>query len=186
MPTIYTTELDQIMKECYDDIVTNKVDIIHDLVKMYSSISQKSNIKEDIAKNRVLISDIQKRKDKLLDLSIAGKLSDDEFESRNNMFNKEIDSLKIKIAELEKQERTNAEVEESVGVLRKMIAKEIDFEKGFDNSIIDNLLEKIEVYGTDKKNVIDVKIYIKVTDDVHEYRINRERKHTSICATPYT
>ena len=185
MPILYTTELNQIMKECYDEIVTNKADIIHDLVKIYSSLSQKSNIKEDIAKSRVEINDILKRKDKLLDLSIAGKLSDDEFENRNNSFNEEMATLKLRIADLEKQERTNSEVEQSVETLRQIIAKEIDFEDGFDNSVIDNLLDKIEVCRTEQKNVIDVKIYIKVTDDTLEYRINRGKKNTSVCCTSY-
>jgi len=185
MPILYTTELNQVMKECYDEIVTNKADIIHDLVKVYSSISQKSNIKEDIAKYRVEINDVIKRKDKLLDLSIAGKLSDEEFENRNNSFNKEIDTLKVKITDLEEEERKNADIEESVEKLRKVIAKELNFENGFDNAIIDSLLDKIEVYKTDEKNVIDIKVYIKVIDETLEYRINRGRKSTSVCTVQY-
>ena len=50
MPVLYTTELNQIMKGCYDEIVTNKADIIHDLVKIYSSLSQKSNIRRTLQK----------------------------------------------------------------------------------------------------------------------------------------
>lgn len=185
MPILYTTELNQVMKKCYDEIVTNKVDIIHDLVKVYSSISQKSNIKEDIAKYRVEINDVIKRKDKLLDLSIAGKLSNEEFENRNNLFNEDIDGLKVKIIDLENEERKNADIEESVEKLRKVIAKELDFENGFDNSIIDSLLDKIEVYRTAEKNIIDIKVYIKVIDETLEYRINRGRKNTSVCSAQY-
>ena len=173
------------MKECYDEIITNKADIIHDLVKIYSSLSQKSNIKEDIAKCRVGVNDVIKRKDKLLDLSIAGKLSDEEFENRNNTFNEEIDSLKVKIADLEEQELKNGDIEESVENLRKIIAKELNFKNGFNNAIIDSLLDRIEVYKTEEKNVIDVKIYIKVIDDTLEYRINRGRKNTSVCNKQY-
>lgn len=185
MPILYTTELNQIMKECYDEIITNKADIVHDLIKIYSSISQKSNIKEDMAKYKLEINDVIKRKDKLLDLSIAGKLSDEEFEIRNNKFNEEIDTLKVKIAELEEQERKNADIEESVETLRQIIAKELDFEDGFDNTIIDSLLDRIEVYRTEEKNVIDIKIYIKVIDDTLEYRINRGRKNTYVCNKQY-
>ncbi|MEG0873148.1 MAG: recombinase family protein [Clostridia bacterium] len=183
MPILYTTELNEIMKKCYNDIITNKTDVIHNLVKIYSSISQKSNITQDIAKCQVSINDILKRKDKLLDLSIAGKLSDDEFEKRNNSFNNEIDTLKVKIVELEEQEQANTEIEKSIEVLRKIIAREFEFEKGFDNAIIDSLLDKIEVFGTEQKNVIDVKIKFKINDDVLEYTINRGRKNTSVCST---
>jgi len=185
-PSIYTTELNQIMKQCYDEIVTNKAEIIHDLIKMYTSLSQQSNITQDIAKCKVNINEILKRKDKLLDLSIAGKLSDDEFEKRNNSFNIEIDTLKVKIKDLEKQQQANEEIEKSIEALRKIIAKELEFDDGFNNSIIDSLLEKIEVYKTDEKNVIDVKVYLKLLDDTLEYRINRGRKNTSVCTKQYT
>jgi hypothetical protein len=186
MPILYTTELNQIMRECYNEVITNKADIVHDLVKIYSSLSQKSSIKEDIAKSRVEIGEVMKRKDKLLDLSIAGKLSDEEFESRNNAFNEELANLKARRADLETQEHKNAEIEESVETLRKIIAKELDFEAGFDNAIIDNLLDKIEVYQGGAKNEIDVKVYFKVIDGSLLYRINRGRKNTSICSMQHT
>ena len=182
---LYTTELNQIMRECYDELITNKADIIHDLVRIYSSLSQKSTIKQDIAKHRVEINDILKRKDKLLDLSIAGRLADDEFENRNNTFNDEVASLKNKIAELEMQERTNTDIEQSVETLRKIIAKELDFSNGFDSSIIDSLLDKAEVYKTDSKNEVDVKITLKVVEDSLEYRINRGRNNTYVCSKSY-
>lgn len=185
MPILYTTELNQIMRECYDEVVTNKADIVHDLVKIYSSIAQNSSIKEDIAKTRVEISNITKRKDKLLDLSISGKISDEEFESRNNSFNAELVSLKARIEDLETQERKNVEVEESVEALRKIIAKEIDFKDGFDNSIIDSLLDKVEVFKGETKNEIDVKVYFKVVDDSLEYRINRGRNNTTVCCSQH-
>ncbi len=185
MPTIYTTELNEIIKQCYDEVVTNKADIIHDLIKIYSSISQQSNITQDIAKCKVNINEFLKRKDKLLDLSIAGKISDDEFEKRNNSFNLEIESLKVKIKDLEEQEESNKEIEKSIEALRKIIAKELNFDDGFDNAIIDSLLDKIEVYKTDEKNVIDVKVYLKLLDDTLEYRINRSRKNTSVCNKQY-
>lgn len=186
MPILYTTELNEIMKQCYDEIVTNKADIIHELIKIYTNLSQNSNITQDIAKNQVSINEILKRKDKLLDLSIAGKISDDEFEKRNNKFNYEIDTLKVKIKDLEEQQQANEEIEKSIEGLRKIIAKELDFKDGFNNSLIDSLLDKIEVFDTDTKNVIDVKVHIKVIDDVVEYRINRGRKNTSVCSKQYT
>ena len=185
MPILYTTELNQIMKECYDEIITNKADIIHDLVKTYSSISEKSTIKQDMAKHRVEIENISRRKDKLLDLSIDGKLSDDEFETRNNAFNNEIAGLKMKIEDLEAQERTNAETRESIEALRKVIAKQLDFSGGFDHGIIDSLLDKIEVYPTEKKNEIDIKVRIKVVEESLDYHISRGRKNTSVCTRSY-
>jgi DNA invertase Pin-like site-specific DNA recombinase len=187
MPILYKTELDEIMKRCYNDLVINKSEIIHDLVKIYSTIAKKSSIKEDIGKCKVEINAILKRKDKLLDLSVNGELSDSEFGIRNKAFNTEIESLKGRICEMEAQERTNAEIEESIEKLREIIAKELDFNDGFDDRIVDSLLEKIVVHRTEEKNVILLKVYLKVfgDDDPLEYVIDRSKKQTSVSSNQY-
>ena len=184
-PTIYTTELDEIMKDAYNIVVTEKADMIHDLVRVYSSIGENSTIKDDIAKSRIAINDIIKRKDKLLDLSINGRISDEEFEQRNNAFNSEIEKAKIKIEQLEDEERKNRSVSMTVETLREMIAGELDFSDGFDSSIVDSLLDRVEVYKTEDKKVIDLKIFFKVINEEMEYRINRGVSGTSVCYKSY-
>ena len=180
-PTIYTTELDSIMKEAYKLIVTDRASIIHDLVKIYSNLADSSAIKEDAAKTKVAINDIIQKKDKLLDLSVKGRLSDDEFEQRNNKFNEEIDKLKIKIEDLQKEERKNRDVSVTIETLRQMIAAELDFADGFDSSVVAALLERIEVYKSEDKKIIDLKVYFKVINQELKYRITRGRNDTSVC-----
>lgn len=185
-PTIYTTELDMVMREAYHAIVIEKSNIIHDLIKIYSSIGSESQVKEDIAKCRTQINQILSKKDKLLDLSIDGRLSNNEFEARNNAFNEEIDKLRLQIEDLEEQEQKNKEVTYSVETLRKLIANELDFENGFDNAVADALIDRIEVYKTEDKKEINLKIYFKVLEEVQEYRINRGKNNTSVCTAQYT
>jgi len=185
-PTIYTTELDMIMKDAYNVVVTERANIIHDLVKIYSTIGSSSSIKDDIAKTRVAINEIIQKKDKLLDLSIKGKLTDDEFEQRNNQFNDDVDKLKIKIEELQDEDRKNRDISVTVEALRQMIASELDFADGFDNSIVDALLDRIEVYKTPDKKVIDLKIYFKVLNEELRYKVTRGKGNTSVCYAPYT
>jgi hypothetical protein len=184
-PTIYTAELDMVMKEAYHAIVIEKSNIIHDLIKIYSSIGSESQVKEDIAKCRTQINQILSKKDKLLDLSIDGRLSNNEFEARNNAFNEEIDKLRLQIEDLEEQEQKNKEVTYSVETLRKMIANELDFENGFDNAAADALIDRIEVYKTEDKKVIDLKIYFKVLEEVQKYTVKRGKNNTSVCFAQY-
>lgn len=184
-PVIYTTELDAIMKSCYDSLIASRTDVIHELVKIYSSISSKSQIQEDMAKIKTQINEMLRKKDKLLDLSIKGILSDEEFAKRNNGFNQEIDALNAKLEDLKQEEEKNQEVGKTVETLRQMIASELEFKEGdFDNAIIDSLLDKIEVYETDQKGVFELKVYFKVLNDKVQYRIDRKQK-TSVCTTPY-
>lgn len=184
-PSIYTSELDMIIKKAYDELIINRSEIIHEMIAMYSGLGAQSKIKEDIAKVKMEIDQILKMKDKLLELSINGRLSDDEFERRNNRFNQEIDKLNMRLKELDEDELRNKEITYSVETLRKVIAKEINYEEGLDNKLIESLLEKIEVYKTDKKNEIDLKVYFKVLTNPFDYKILREKKSTSVCSSQY-
>jgi len=183
-PIVYTSEIDEVLKDAYSVIVTERASIIHDLVKIYSTISESSTIKDDISKSQVQINNMIKKKDKLLELSIKGRLSDEEFEERNKQFNDEIDSIKIRIEDLEKEERKNRDISVTIETLRQMIADELNFDEGFDNAIVDSLLDRIEVYKTDDKKVIDLKVYFKVLNEDMKYKITRG-KTISVCYVPY-
>ena len=180
-PIIYKSELDEIMKDIYNTIVTQKSSIINDLVKIYTSIDSSSQIQEDIAKYKTQINQIAVKKDKLLELSIDGRLSNREFESRNNAFNSETETLEAKIQDLQEQEQKAKITAHNVEKLRKIIAHELEFENGFDNAVADSLIEKIEVYKSDEKKVINLKIYLNILDECMNYSINRRKNSTSIC-----
>jgi len=180
-PTLYTTEVDEIMRDAYNSLIKNRTDIIHDLVRIYSTIGSESKIREDISKTKVQINEIMKKKDKLLDLSINGHLSDEEFAKRNRQFNLDIESLEVRLADLEQEEKKNREVFHTVETLRKMIADELDFAEGFDSAIIGTLLDRIEVYKTEDKKMINLKVYFKILNEEKKYRITRD-SNTSVCS----
>lgn len=180
-PSVYTAELDKILKECCNTIIQEKSGVIHKLVKIYSSIASGSDLKQDMVKVQAEINGILAKKDKLLDLSIGGRISDDEFEERNNAFNADIERLRLQLANLKEQEKKNTELTCSVETLRQMIANELDFSEGFNHQTADSLLGKVEVYKTDDKNQINLKIYFKVLPETEEYHITRRRGKTSVC-----
>jgi len=186
-PTLYTTEIDEIIKDAYNIIIKDRANIIHDLVRIYSTIGNDSKIKEDTAKIKVQINEILKKKDKLLDLSIKGHLSDDEFAKRNRQFNLDVENLEVRLTDLEQDEKKNKEISLTVETLRKAVANELDFNEGFDNAIVDTLLDRIEVIkikGDDKK-VINLKVFFKVLNDEMKYRITRGKSSTSVCSEAY-
>ena len=193
-PIIYTTEIDQIMKIAYNMLIKDKSTIINDLVKIYSSIGSKSKIKEDISKVKTKINEFIQRKNKLLDFNIKGQISDDEFVQRNRQFNIEIDGLEAQMVNLQEEEKKNEEISLSIETLKKMIADELDFNEGFDNAIVDALLDRIEVYKTDNKKIIDLKVFFKVFDEDKKYQIERKKNSissvisnaiTSVCSALY-
>ena len=188
-PTLYTKELDDIMRQIIQSIVQNKENIIKDLINIYATINKNSSIKEDVAKLKVEIKNIKNKKDKLLELSLNGNLSNEEFEERNTGFNDEIAILKERIADLEDEISKNDEISRDIEVLRKVIAEELSFESAMSEGIVATLIDRIEVYRTDDKNIVKLKIYLKIIDTSLDYQVNKKRNKDSVltclCNNPY-
>jgi len=185
-PTIYTTEIDEIIRDAYNTNIKNNVTIVHDLVQIYSSIGGDSKIKEVVAKTKVQINEITKKMDKLLDHNIGGRITDDEFAKRNFRFGKEMEVLEVRLTNLQAEEEKNKNLIHTVETLSKMIADELEFKEGFGNAIIDSLLDRIVVHKTENKKIIDLQIFFKVLNDEVNLSIIRGKKaNTSVCSTLY-
>ena len=170
-PIIYTSEADEILRQVLEELTVNKTEIIHELIRIYQSIGNGSRTEEDIARCRVEIDSVLKRKDKLLDLSIDGRISDDEFSQRNGRFNEEIDKLLARLAELEEEKLKNQDMLQSIDVLRQAITKELSFENGFSVGVVDALLDRMEVHPQKEgeKDVVHVSVYLKAIPEEEKY-----------------
>ena len=185
-PVLYTSELDEILRQVLEELSFNRTEVVHELIQIYQSIGSGSRTEEDIARCRVELDSIVKRKDKLLDLSIDGRISDEEFSQRNDRFNGEMDRLRLRLEELEEEKLKNREMMQSIEVLRRAITRELDFTDGFSAGVVDALLEHIEVHPQEEKNVVKVSVYLKVLSEEEKFIIRRGRGKTSVCSRQYT
>lgn len=185
-PTIYTAELDEVLKRICRDLIVHKSNIIQDLIKVYTDAAGQSTIESDIAKYQLEINGLLKKKDKLLDLTIKGRISDDEFEKRNNLFNTQIEEAKKRIKQLEEDKEKNKSIADTIHTFQELISNELDFEDGIGDGMVDSILDRIEVQKTDKRNIVQLKVYLKVVDESMSFLINRKRgSETSVCAESY-
>lgn len=185
-PILYTVELDEIIRQSLEELVTHKSEVIQELIQIYTSIGGGAKTEEKIAQCKVEIDRIQSRKDKLLDLSIDGRISDEEFSQRNERFNREIEMFQQQQKELNTELLKNKEMMQSIDVLQQAITEQLDFNNGFSEGIIDALLDHIEVFATEDKNRIRVQVYLKATGAQEVYQIQRSRGRTSVCTREYT
>ena len=109
-PILYTVELDDIVRQVLEELSIHKTEIIHELIQLYTSLGSGAKTEEDIARCKTGIDDILRRKDKLLDLSIDGRISDEEFSLRNDRFNGEIEQLRHRLQELEAEKIKNQDM----------------------------------------------------------------------------
>jgi len=184
-PILYTSELDEIMRQILEQFCIYKTEIIQELIQLYISISSQSKLDEDIARTRICIEEILRRKDKLLDLNIAGHISDEEFSQRNDRFNQEVDQHTGRLRELEGSKLKNRDMMLSIKSIRHTITQELTFRNGFTIGVIDALLDHIEVEATQDKTLVKAHVFLKVLSEKHDYLIQRKRGSTSVCSRQY-
>lgn len=167
----------------------DRVRIIDDMVAMYAEAALMVSIEGDINKLQFEIGDIEKHKNKLLDLCVNGRITDDEFRRRNDAFNNEITTLNERITALHVQKAQSAELARNVSLLRRAISEELDFNDGIPQGVVEAQLERIEVYKSDSDKAVHLKVYLRVTDELKELRVRRSRGKdsiiTTVCSEPY-
>ena len=183
-PALYTAELDEIMRQALEELPIDKTDILRRLMEIYRSIGSGGGTEEDIARCRTDMESISRRKDKLLDLSVEGHISDEEFSRRNERFNGEIDRLRLRLEELEEKKRKDPA--RPAEALRRAIAEELNFAGGFSAGVIDALLDRVEVHRQEEKNQVLVSVYLRDAPGEERFLIRRERGRTSVCSRQYT
>lgn len=150
------------MKEVYSQIICEKTSIINDLIELYKeSGSTKAIVKQKI-KTESDINVILAKKDKLLDLVMDDRISNEEFEQRNNAFNEQIEELKARLSELSEEERKSLDLKESIESLRGAISNELDFTDNISKNVVDSFIDKIVVFKGDAENEINLKIFLKL------------------------
>ncbi|MCI8485173.1 MAG: recombinase family protein [Lachnospiraceae bacterium] len=185
-PILYTTELDEVMRQICGDLIVNQADIIRDLIKIYTEASGASILEQEIAKCRMEIDGLLHKKDKLLDLNIKCRISDEEFEERNNACNVQMEEVQKKIRQLEEDKEKNKNVVDQIHVFPELISKELNFGEGISSGMADAILDRIEVAGKDQRSAAQLNIYLKVLDESMTFFLNRKRGgETSVCAEPY-
>ena len=185
-PILYTSEADTIFRNVLEEIALHGEEVVQELLEIYASAARQTAADGRSAKCRASMEEIQRRKDKLLDLSIDGRISDEEFSLRNDRFNRELEDLRSQLEALEGEKLKNRDLLQSIEVLRKAIARQLDFSQGFSAGTVDALLERMEVYGTEDPHRIRVEVFLKAMPEQPTYLVERSRGKTSVCTRQYT
>ena len=161
-PLVYTTEIDAVISEVYNQIICEKTTIINELLELYKESGSTKAIAKSKHKIKADINAILLKKDKLLDLCAKGKLSDDDFERFNNDLSMQVTELRTRLSELDEEEQKNFDLKESIDELRSSIADELNFTEDLGKNVVDSFIDKIVVYKSEAPNQIDLKIFLKL------------------------
>lgn len=175
-PIIKESYLDKVFVSIFSDFISNKKVYLDQILKEYKVIieSQSSSVNIDEIKNQ--IAQIDKQKDKLLDLSLKGIINDSEFKTRNDKFNLEIHTLQKQIDNLENEnlelERINQKIEE----LRTALSSKLDIQNQLPY-LMRLLVEKVEIEKiNNNRKHIKMVVYFNFNNEIVDKDLDLQEK----------
>lgn len=185
-PIIQESELIEILKVVLNKFLSNKEEIIEDLLNKYKKYNFTKDFETEIANIESNINIIQAKKDKLLELTIKNLLSDEEFYKRNEGLNQEIQREQEKIKKLKEEKENLSSIEDNMKQIKGTLEKEIKIDENIED-LIKLLVDKIYVSKVDgDRKHIKLEICFKIGEPItlegnlrkkekQEYIINDEK-----------
>lgn len=165
--SIYESEIKPILFQVFKDTSTNVESLIEQYIEMYNSLGKNDKLSKNINSLKNKIDLANRKKSKLLEYNISGKLSDTDFLSMNNQISDDIATLEEEISELEEQKKSKDKVKDHIEKMKRLLKQaEIDAqEEIIDKSFIKKYIDKIYVTPEDGHLKLSIKIF---TGDITE------------------
>lgn len=162
MPAIRTKELDVILADLFQKLVTHQKEIVQLVLHSIERTEKKIDNSEQIARLETQIQQLEQKKDKLLELSVADAISLKEFKSRNNRFNEQITNLQEQVVLLQQHEAQNKVTQLDPALLEKALWEELRFENGVASELVGTILDHVVVCEGSNHKQVYLEIYLRL------------------------
>ncbi len=162
LPGIRTHEVDQVLADLFGKVVTEKKQIIRLVLDSIGESSCEVDYSAQIGRIEAQIGQIEEKKDKLLELSVAEAITLQEFKERNGRFNSQITALEEQRMALCQQEQMQKSTEVDPKLLEKALWEELDFTNGIQSEVVATILDHIVVLEQSDEHQIYLEIYLRL------------------------
>jgi len=175
---IYESEIKPLLFDVFRDTKVCVENLIEEYVQAYRALDDENKVEQQITIQKQRRDMAEKKKIKLLEYNVSGKISDNDFLKMNRQCSEEIEDAEMQIQELEQQMYSKDDFRKHIENIRSTLqAAQRDAEQGmvtqeFVNKYIDKILVTPEDSGTLR---LDVKIF---TGDSTQKYLNKLRSRT--------
>ena len=159
-PTVYSHELDRILERVFEQITDERSAAVQEYIDNLRAFAAQQDNAPALAQVEQEIEAVTRRKDKLLDLALAGALSNDEFKQRNETCNEQLAALEQQRTELQNADKTLEERIRRVENLRRIIEERWQMSCGFSREMSKALVDHIIVDSDESKTRISLDIFL--------------------------
>ena len=160
-PQIRSSDLDFILSDIFKELIRDKQKIIDSLVTVLTNIPKEVDYGKLRCQVENEMDDLERKKNRLLDLSIAGALTVEEFKERNDAFNAQILERQEKLTAIRKEENQPSE-ELDIPAIRQALDEALRFTGEIDTALVATILDKVVVKKESTKDDIHLDIFLKL------------------------
>ena len=161
-PQIRSSELDQIMAEIFTEMVKDKNAIIDSLVTVITNVPKEIDFERMLSQVEGGIATTKQKKDRLLDLHIAGAITIEEFKERNDALNVQLKNQESQLAAVRQEQAKVGSQDLDIDAIRKELDAQLSFEGEINSALVATILDKIIVKKESTKKEIHLDIYLKL------------------------
>ena len=161
-PQIRSSDLDVILSDIFKELVRDKEKIIDSLVTVLTNIPKEVDYGKLRCQVENEMDDLERKKNRLLDLSIAGALTVEEFKERNDAFNVRILECQGKLTAIRQEEENQPSEELDIPAIRQALDEALRFTGEIDTALVATILDKVVVKKESTKDAIHLDIFLKL------------------------
>lgn len=161
-PQIRSSDLDFILSDIFKELIRDKQKIIDSLVTVLTNIPKEVDYGKLRCQVENEMDDLERKKNRLLDLSIAGALTVEEFKERNDAFNAQILECQGKLTAIRQEEENQSSEELDIPAIRQALDEALRFTGGIDTALVATILDKVVVKKESTKDAIHLDIFLKL------------------------
>lgn len=161
-PQIRSSDLDFILSDIFKELIRDKQKIIDSLVTVLTNIPKEVDYGKLRCQVENEMDDLERKKNRLLDLSIAGALTVEEFKERNDAFNAQILECQGKLTAIRQEEENRTSEELDIPAIRRALDEALSFTGEIDTALVATILDKVVVKKGSTKDAIHLDIFLKL------------------------
>ena len=161
-PQIRSSDLDFILSDIFKELIRDKQKIIDSLVTVLTNIPKEVDYGKLRCQVENEMDDLEQKKNRLLDLSIAGALTVEEFKERNDAFNVHILECHGKLTAIRQEEENQSSEELDIPAIRQALDEALRFTGEIDTALVATILDKVVVKKESTKDAIHLDIFLKL------------------------
>lgn len=161
-PQIRSEELDNILAQIFTEMMKDENAIIDCLISVLTRAPKEVDYERLIAHVEVEIAATKQKKERLLELHIAGAITIEEFKERNDGLNDQLKQQESKLADIRQEQSKNVAQKLDIDAIRQELEKQFSFEDGINTALVSTILDKVVVKKGSTKEEIHLDIYLKL------------------------